>query len=238
MIPGATPPTPQVERLSDEQVRSEFRRLNTMKMECSTQARQSLAAQQSASAAGRASEAEAQGQLLWTGMTCMEQANQGLLRLRNQVTGSQLRLLSPEDGLHQEYRRGLQSHLSALQQVCKQLADPSALTAATFAKQMDTFRRQRESFRNRYIRLLNDPETQGLATTLYQAGDLLIGSARVWMRQVKAEAEIAELTPTGGSSTQLSRAQAAREAAVTERARQWELAQRLILRATTLTATR
>ena len=236
-IPGATPPTPQVERLSDEQVRSEFRRLNTMKVECGTQARQALAAQQSASAAGRASEAEAQGQLLWTRMTCMEQANQGLLRLRNQVTGSQLRLFSLEDGLHQEYRRGLQSHLSALQQVCKQLPAPSVFTAATFAKQMDTFRRQRETFRNRYIRLLNDPETQGLATTLFQAGDLLIGSAQVWVRQVKAEAEIAELTPSG-SSAQLSRAQAEREAAVTERARQWDLARRLILQATTLTATR
>jgi len=208
-----------------------------MKVECGTQARQALAAQQSASAAGRASEAEAQGQLLWTRMTCMEQANQGLLRLRNQVTGSQLRLFSLEDGLHQEYRRGLQSHLSALQQVCKQLPDPSVFTAATFAKQMDTFRRQRETFRNRYIRLLNDPETQGLATTLFQAGDLLIGSAQVWVRQVKAEAEIAELTPSG-SSAQLSRAQAEREAAVTERARQWDLARRLILQATTLTATR
>ena len=165
----------------------------------------------------------------------MEQANQGLLRLRNQVTGSQLRLFSLEDGLRQEYRQGLQSHLNALQQVCKQLADPSGFTAATFAKQMDTFRRQRETFRSRYIRLLNDPETQGLATTLFQAGDLLIGSAQVWVRQVKAEA--AELNPNG-SSTQLSRARAEREAALTERARQWELAQRLILQATTLTATR
>ena len=146
-------------------------------------------------------------------------------------------LFSLEDGLRQEYRQGLQSHLNALQQVCKQLADPSGFTAATFAKQMDTFRRQRETFRSRYIRLLNDPETQGLATTLFQAGDLLIGSAQVWVRQVKAEAEIAELNPNG-SSTQLSRARAEREAALTERARQWELAQRLILQATTLTATR
>jgi hypothetical protein len=53
---------------------------------------------------------------------------------------------------------------------------------------------------------------------------------------VKAEAEIAELT-RNGSGPQLARAQAAREAAVTERARQWELAQHLILQATTLAAT-
>ncbi|HEX9478963.1 MAG TPA: hypothetical protein VGA90_09405, partial [Methylomirabilota bacterium] len=145
-IPGATPPTPQVERLSDEQVRAELRRLNTMKMDCGTQARQALAAQQSASAAGRASEAEAHGQLLWTNMKCMEQANQGLLRLRNQITRDQLPLLSLEDGFHQEYRQGLQSHLSTLQQVGKQLADPSAFTAETFAKQMESFRRQRENF--------------------------------------------------------------------------------------------
>src|SRR5258708_25141686 len=58
-IPGATPPTPQVERLSDEQVRAELRRLNTMKMDFGTQARQALAAQQNATAAGPASEAEA-----------------------------------------------------------------------------------------------------------------------------------------------------------------------------------
>lgn len=235
-IPGAIPPTPQVERLSDEQVRAEFRRLHTMKMECSAQARQALAAQQGASAAGRASEAEAHGQLLWTKMKCMEQANQGLLHLRNQITRDQLRLFSLEDGFHQEYRQGLQSHLNTLQQVGRQLADPSAFTAETFAKQMDAFRRQWETFRNRYIRLLDDPETRGLATALFQAGDLLIGSAQVWGRQVKAEAEIADLTPNG-SSTQLSRAQAEREAAVTERARQWELAQRLILQATTLAAT-
>jgi len=235
-IPGATPPTPQVERLSDEQVRAELRRLNTMKMDCGTQARQALAAQQSASAVGRASEAEAHGQLLWTNMKCLEQANQGLLRLRNQITRDQLPLFSLEDGFRQEYRQGLQSHLSTLQQVGKQLADPSAFTAETFAKQMESFRRQRESFRSHYIRLLNDPETKGLATTLFQAGDLLIGSAQVWVRQAKAEAEIAELTPNGGSSPRLSRAQALREAAVVERARQWELAQGLILQATTLTA--
>lgn len=235
-IPGATPPTPRVERLSDGQVRSEFLRLSTMKSECAAQARQALAAQQSASAAGRASEAEAQGQLLWTRMTCMEEANQGLVLLRNQTARDQLPLLTPGDGFRQEYRRELQSHLSTLQQVSKQLADPSAFTAGTFATQMNTLRRQWGAFRNRYIRLLNDPETQGLAATLFQAGDLLIGSAQVWGRQVKAEAEIAALT-RNGSGPQLARAQAAREAAVTERARQWELAQRLILQATTLAAT-
>jgi hypothetical protein len=206
-------------------------------MDCSTQARQAFAAQQAASAAGRASEAETQGQLLWTKMTCVEAANQGLLHLRNQVTRDQLRLFSLEDRFHQEYRQGLQAHLNALQQLSTQLADPSALTADTFAKQMDTFRRQQETFRNRYIRLLNEPETRGLSTTLFQADDVLIGSAQVWMRQAKAEAEIAELTPSG-SSPRLSRAHAARDAAVTERARQWELAQRLILQATALTATR
>jgi hypothetical protein len=54
---------------------------------------------------------------------------------------------------------------------------------------------------------------------------------------VKAEAEIAALTPSG-PGPQLARAQAAREEAVTERAREWELAQRLILQAATLAATR
>jgi hypothetical protein len=236
-IPGAVPPTPRVERLSDEQVRSEFRRLSATKSECGTQARLALAAQQSASAAGRAAEAEGQGQLLWTRITCMEEANQGLVRLRNQATPDQLRLFSSGDGLRQEYRRALQSHLITLQQVSKQLADPSALTAGTFARQMETLRRQWGTFRNRYIRLLNDPETQGLTAALFQAGDLLIGSAQVWGRQVKAEAEIAALTPSG-PGPQLARAQAAREEAVTERAREWELAQRLILQAATLAATR
>jgi hypothetical protein len=170
-------------------------------------------------------------------MKCVEEANQGLLRLRNQVTRDQVRFFSLEDGFHQEYRQGLQAHLTTLQQLSTQLADPSAFTAEAFATQMETFRRQREAFRNRYIRLLREPETQGLSTTLFQAGDVLIGSAQVWRRQVKAEAEITELTPKG-SSPELSRAQAAREAAVTERVRQWELAQRLILQATALAATR
>jgi len=236
-IPGAVPPTPRVERLSDEHVRSEFRRLSAMKSECGTQARLALAAQQSASAAGRAAEAEAQGQLVWTRITCMEEASQGLVRLRNQATRDQLPLFSPGDGLRQEYRQGLQSHLITLQQVGKQLADPSAFTAGTFARQMDALRRQWGTFRNRYIRLLDDPETKGLAATLFQAGDLLIGSAQVWGRQVRAEAEIAELTRSG-PGPELARAQAAREAAVTERARQWELARRLILQAATLAATR
>ena len=236
-IPGAIPPAPRVERLSDERVRSEFLRLSSMKTECGTQARLALAAQQSASAAGRAAEAEAQGQLVWTRITCMEEANQGLVRLRNQATRDQLPLFSPGDGLRQEYRQGLRSHLATLQQVGKQLAEPSALTAGTFARQMDALRRQWATFRNRYIRLLADPETRGLAATLFQAGDLLVGSAQVWGRQVEAEAAIAELTPSG-PGPELARAQAAREAAVTERARQWELAQRLILQAATLAATR
>ena len=102
---------------------------------------------------------------------------------------------------------------------------------------METFRRQRETFRNRYIRLLKDPETLPFATTLFQAGDLLIGSARVWAQQVKADADIAALTSTG-PSPQLARAQAVREAAVTERARHWGEAQRLILQATALAAMR
>jgi hypothetical protein len=59
----------------------------------------------------------------------------------------------------------------------------------------------------------------------------------VWVRQVRAEAEIAELTPSG-SGTQLARAQAVREAAVTERARQWETARDLILQAAALAAPR
>ena len=94
-IPGAAPPAPRIERLSDDQARAEFLRLNAMKTDCSAQARQALAAQQRASAAGRASEAEAHGQLLWTKLTCMEEASQGLVRLRDRATGDQLRLLSP-----------------------------------------------------------------------------------------------------------------------------------------------
>ncbi len=235
-IPGAASSPPPVERLSDEQVTAELRRLNVMKLECTAQAQQALAAQQSASVGGRTAEAEAHAQNLRTKMTCVDQVTQGVLRLRTQATRDQLRLFSLQDGFHQEYRQGLQSHLNALQYFSKQVTDQSALTAETFAAQMETFRRQREIFKNRYIRLLNDPETRELATTVFQAGDLLIGSAQVWMRQVKADAEIAALTPNG-PSLELSRAQAAREVAITERDRQWEMAQGLILRATALAAT-
>ena len=105
-IPGATPPDPRVERLSDDQMRAEFLRLNAMKTDCSAQARQALAAQQRAGAAGRASEAEAHGQLVWTKLTCMEEADQGLVRLRNQATGDQLRLLSPRTGFARSISRG------------------------------------------------------------------------------------------------------------------------------------
>lgn len=236
-IPGETPPTPQVEPLSDEQVRADLRRLTTMKIQCSTQARQALAAQQNASAVGRTAEAEAQGHILWTRMRCVEQANQALLQLRDHVTRDQLRFFSAEDAFHQEYRQGLQAHLAILQRLSEQLADQSALTAETFGKQMAAYRQQREAFKNRYIRLLKDPETQPFATTLFQAGDLLIGSAQVWARQAKAEADITELTARG-PSPQLAQAQTAREAAVTERARQLETAQGLIRQAAALAAMR
>src|SRR5260370_32451380 len=125
--------------------------------------------------------------------------------------------------------------MKPVEELSEQLGHPSAFTAETFATQMDTFRRQRETFRNRYIRLLKDPETQGLSTTLFQAGDVLIGSAQVWVRQGNAAAEIAALTPNG-SRPQLSPAQAARDAAVTERARQWALAPRPVPHATPLPA--
>ena len=236
-IPGTTPPAPAAERFSDARVRSELRRLNAMKTECSMQARQALAAQQSASAIGRTSEAEAQGQILWSRMRCVEQANQGFLSLQDHMTRDQLRLLSLDDRFHQEYRQGLQSHLNLLQHLSQQLADPRGLTAESFGTQMEAFRRQRETFKNHYIRLLNDAETHELSTALFQAGDLLIGSAQVWRTQVNAEATIAELTSKGASPA-LSRAEASRETAAAERARQWETAQRLILRATALTAPR
>src|SRR5260370_29375588 len=82
-IPGATPPTPQVERLSDEQVRAEVRRLSSMKMECSTQARQAFAAQQGASAAGRASPAPGHGQGLRAEQETVGEAEPGVLPPRN-----------------------------------------------------------------------------------------------------------------------------------------------------------
>jgi len=234
-VPGEAPP--QVERLSDTQVRAELQRLTTLKVECNTQARQALAAQQNATAVGRPADADAQRQTLWTGIRCLELANQGLLQLRNHVTPDQVRRFSLEDTFHQEYRQGLQSHLAVLQRLSEQLADQSAFTVETFGKQMETFSRQRDAFLDRFIRLLNDPETQPLALTLFQAGDLLIHSARVWTEQVKAAAEIAQLKASG-SNSQLSRAEAARAAAVTERTREWEKAQHLVRQAGALAAMR
>src|SRR2546422_7610563 len=47
---------------SDAQIRSELRRLNTMRTDCLAQAQQAVARQRTASAGGRLSDAEAYGQ--------------------------------------------------------------------------------------------------------------------------------------------------------------------------------
>jgi hypothetical protein len=206
-----------------------------MKMECLAQARQALAGQKAASAGGRLSDAEAHAQILKDKMGCADKANQDWLRLQIEVGPAKAALFASEDRFHQEYRQGLHSHLATLQGFSQHLANPDAITYEPFAQQMDTYRRQLDTFRNRYIRLLNEAETRGFATTLFQASDLLIASARTWKQQVKAEAEMAEAA-SKGPSPQRSRAQGARDVALEERASQWGAAQRLISQATALAA--
>lgn len=222
--------------LSDAQIRLEARRLNMMKMDCQGQAQQLLAAQKAASTAGRLSEAEAYGKTVRDKMACIDKANQDLLQLQNQVGPAKSRLFAAEDRFHWEYHQGLQHHLSMLQRFDEQLTNPDAVVYGPFAEKINAFQRQLDRFRNRYIRLLKEPETQEFAKTLFQAGDLLITSAETWKRQLKAEAEIAELTPKG-PSPQLSRFQTTRDSAVKQRAGQWATAQRLISQATALGAT-
>lgn len=60
--------------LSDAQVRAELRRLNTVKMECLSQAQQALTAQLAATAGGRLAEVDAHGQTLKDKMACVNKA--------------------------------------------------------------------------------------------------------------------------------------------------------------------
>lgn len=225
---SASPTIPAVPP-SDPQVRSELRRLNTMKTDCLAQAEQVLMAQRAASAAGRLSDVDALGPMLKDKMACADRANQDLLRLQMQLGSAKGALFASEDRFHVEYRQGLQAQLGGLQRLREQLAEPE-MTYAIFAHRMDALRRQTDTFKNRYIRLLNEAETRELTQAVLRASDLLIASAQTWKDQIKAEAEMAAAAPNG-PSPQLSRAQAAHDAALRQRASQWETAQRLISQA-------
>ena len=235
--PSLASPTPPPASLSDAQIRAEARRLNTMKMACLAQAQQALAAQRAASAGGRLADVDAYGQTLKDKMACVDTANQDLLRLQTQAGPAKAALFVSEDRFHQEYRQGLQAQLGALQRVSEQLVDQDAVTYEKFAPQVEALKRQTDVLRNRYIRLLNEADTRDLAKAVFQASDLLIASARTWNEQVKAERDVTEWAPKGPSA-HLSRAEAARDAARTQRAGQWEAAQRLISEAAALATTR
>jgi hypothetical protein len=223
---------------SDAQIRSELRRLNTIRTTCLAQAQEAVALQRTATAGGRLSDAEAHGQTLKGKMACVDKANQDLGRLQTQVGPAKAALFVSEDRFHQEYRQALQAQLAALQRVSVQLAGrEAAITYEVFAQQMDALRRQTDTFKNRYIRLLNEPDTQDLTQAVFQSSDLLLASAHTWKTQVKAEGDITELA-LKGPSAHLARAETVRDTARTQRAGQWEAAQRLISQATTLAATR
>lgn len=222
---------------SDTQIRAELRRLNTIRTTCLAQAQQAVALERTATAGGRLSDAEAHGQTLKGKMACVDKATQDLVRLQTQVGPAKAALFVSEDRFHQEYRQALQAQLGALQRMSVQLAGPEVVTYEMFAQQMDALRRQTDMFKNRYIRLLNEPDTQDLAKAVFQASDLLVASAHTWKTQVQAEGAITELAPQG-SSAQLARAEAVRDTARTQRASQWEAAQQLVNQAATLTATR
>lgn len=222
---------------SDAQIRSELRRLNMLRTNCFAQAQQAVTLQRTASAGGRLSDAEAYGQTLKDKMACVDKANQDLVRLQTQAGPAKAALFVSEDRFHQEYRQALHAQLGVLQRLSAQLAGPEAVTYEMFAQQMDALRRQTDTFKNRYIRLLKEPDTQDLAKAVFQVSDLLVASAHTWKTQVKAEGDITELTPKG-SSAQLARAETVRDTARTQRAGQWETAQQLISQAATLAATR
>jgi len=230
---SATPAAPP----SDAQVRSEVRRLNTMRTVCLAQAQQAVTLERTASAGGRLSDAEVYGHTLKDKMACVDKAGQDLVRLQTQVGPTKAALFVSEDRFHQEYRQALQGQLGVLQRLSVQLAGPEAVTYEMFAQQMDALRRQTDTFKNRYIRLLNEPDTQDLAKAVFQASDLLLASAHTWKAQVKAEIDIVELAPKGPSA-QLARAEAGRDNARTQRAAQWEAAQQLVSQAAKLAAMR
>ena len=222
---------------SDAQIRSELRRLNTMRTACLAEAQQAVTLQRTAGAGGRLSEAEAYGQTLREKMACVDKASQDLVRLQTQVGPTKAALFVSEDRFHQEHRQALQAQLGVLQRLSVQLAGPETVTYEMFAQQMEALRRQTDTFKNRYIRLLNEPDTQDLAKAVFQASDLLLASAHTWRTQVKAEVDVAELAPKGPTA-QLARAETVRDTARTQRASQWERAQQLISQAATLAATR
>jgi hypothetical protein len=226
---SASPTTPTVPG-SDAQVRSEIRRLNTVRTECLAQAQQVLIAQRAASAGGRLSDVDALGQILRDRMACVDQTNRDLLSLQTQVGPAKAALFTSEDRFHQEYRQGLQAQLGSLQRLSEQLAAPDAITYAVFARQMEALKRQAEMFKNRYIRLLNEAETRELSQPVFQATDVLVASAQTWKEQIRTEADIAALA-ANGPGAQLSRAEAAHDAALRQRASQWEVAYRLIAQA-------
>jgi hypothetical protein len=230
---SATPAAPP----SDAQIRLELRRLNTMRTNCLAQAQQAVTLQRTASAGGRLSDVEAYGQTLKDKMACVDTANQDLVRLQTQAGPAKAALFVSEDRFHQEYRQALQAQLGALQRLSVQLAGHDVVTYEMFAQQMDALRRQTDTFKNRYIRLLNEPDTQDLAKAVFQASDVLLASAQTWKTQVKAEVDITELA-SKGPSAQLARAEAVRDTARTQRASQWETARQLISQAATLAATR
>ena len=229
---SATPTAPP----SDAQIRSELRRLNTMRTDCLALAQQAVMLQRTASAGGRLSEADAYGQTLRDKMACVDKANQDLVRLQNQAGPAKAALFVSEDRFHQEYRQGLRANLEVLQRLSGQLAGHDAVTYEMFAQQMDALRRQMDTFKNRYIRLLKEPDTKDLATAVFQASDLLLASAQTWKTQVKSEVEITELAAKGPGA-QLAKAEAIRDTARTQRAGQWEAAQQLISQAATLAPT-
>ncbi len=113
--PSSVSPTTSAAPLSDAQIRSELRRLSTMKMECVAQAQQALAAQRAASAGGRLADVDAYGQTLKDKMACVDTANQDLLRLQTEVGPAKAALFRSEDR---------QAQLGALQRISEQLAAP------------------------------------------------------------------------------------------------------------------
>ena len=226
---SATPAAPP----SDAQIRLELRRLNTMRTNCLAEAQQAVTLRRTASAGGRLSDVEAYGQTLKDKMACVDTANQDLVRLQTQAGPAKAALFVSEDQFHQEYRQAF----GALQGLSVQLAGHAVVTYEMFAQQMDALKRQTDTFKNRYIRLLNEPDTQDLAKAVFQASDVLLASAKTWKTQVKAEVDITELA-SKGPSAQLARAEAVRDTARTQRASQWETARQLISQAATLAATR
>lgn len=193
-----------------------------MRTECLVQAQQVLLAQRARSARGRLSDVDALGQMLRDKMACVDKINRDLLSLQIQVGPAKAALFTSEDRFHQGY---------------EQLAEPDAITYAVFASQMEALRRQTDTFKNRCIRLLNEAETRELRQAVFQATDLIVASVQMWKEPLKTEADIAALA-LNGPSAQLSRAEAAHDAALRPRTSRWETTHRLIAQAAALAATR